>query len=124
MSANARRVISSSPIGAMAIITTDCSGDRTQIVGQLSHSDGSDGTSAGASLMVCQPAHALAERQVLCDGFGALASLVDDDVEDVAAPHRGIASDEDHAHRGELLASSDPDQRRLCGPGICSAPKI
>src|SRR3954470_1666854 len=101
MSGNARRVTSCSSIGAMSIITTDCSGHRTQIVGQLSHSDGPDGPSAGASLTVCQPAHALAERQVLCDGFGALASLLDADVDDVAARRRRMASDEDHAHRGE-----------------------
>ena len=80
VSGKARRVTLSLSIGAMSLITTDRSGDRTQIVGQLSHSDGSDGPSAGASLMVCQPAHALAERQVLCDGFGASESF-DVDVE-------------------------------------------
>lgn len=106
-----RRVTSSSSISAISIITTDCSGDRTQIVAQLSHSAGSDGPSAGASLMVCQPAHALAEQQVLCDGFGALASVLDADVEDVAAARRRMASDEDHAHRGAPVASSDPDSR-------------
>ena len=91
MSGNARRVTSSSSIGAMSMITAS-SGGQTQIVGQRSHSDGSDGAAAGVSLMLCQPAHAHAERQGLCDGFGALASLLDANVEDVAALRRGPAT--------------------------------
>jgi len=72
----------------MSMITAS-SGGQTQIVGQRSHSDGSNRASAGASLMPCQPAHAHAERQVLCDGFGALAILFDANVEDGADPRRG-----------------------------------
>lgn len=55
--------------------------------------------------VVCQPAHALTERQVLCDGFGALASLLGAKVEDVAAPRRRMAND-DGKHIGANPAQS------------------
>jgi hypothetical protein len=122
MAGNAYRVTSSSSIGAMSIITTD-SGDRTQTVGQVSHPNGSSGPSARASLMVCQPAHTLAERQVLCDGFGVSASLLDADVEDVAAPRRRMVSDEEHAHRGETPRIVRSRPASPVG-GICSGPEI
>ena len=122
---NVRLVASSSPIGAMSVITTGRSGDRTLIVGQLRQSDGLDCAPVGASLMVCQPAHVHAERQVLCDGFHASEFLLEADLRGVR-----VAAPWDSQRRGprnidaDPLASPDPEQFRSPRPGSVPVPEL
>jgi hypothetical protein len=72
-----------------------------RIVDRLSHASGSDGTSATASLMMCQPAQTHAERQVLCDGFGRVGQPPRRGEYASLLPRPRLNSDENRVHRDE-----------------------